>query len=76
MTRHPDIVRLRRFAAGELVGAGRARTARHLEHCDACRRTSRWTDDVVRTAALAMAPPAPADAWAAIERRARRDEAL
>jgi len=76
MNRHPDIARLRRFVAGELVGAGRARTARHLEHCDACRRTSRWTDDVVHTAALATAPPAPADAWSAIERRVRRDEAL
>jgi hypothetical protein len=76
MTRHPDIARLRRFAASELVGTVRTRTARHLEHCDACRRTSRWTDEVVRTAALATAPPAPADAWTAIERRVRRDEAL
>ncbi|HTL05607.1 MAG TPA: hypothetical protein VL241_07655, partial [Gemmatimonadales bacterium] len=57
---HPSARSLAAFAAGDDF-AGRARVARHLERCSACRRQVGFTQRFAKAAA-ALPTPAPGEA--------------
>jgi thiol-disulfide isomerase/thioredoxin len=74
MIPHPSLSRLAAFAAGELDDARRARVARHLERCTACRRAVAELREARGVLRDATAPAPPADAWDAIAARVRAGE--
>lgn len=74
MITHPSLSRLAAFGAGELDDAGRARVARHLERCTACRRAVAGLRQARGVLAGATAPVPPAGAWDAIAARVRAGE--
>jgi anti-sigma factor RsiW len=75
MMMHPRMQRLQAYAAGELKGDVRRRTAVHLAQCPRCRATVEWMDDV-RTTARADVPSPPAGAWEKIAARAEAGAAV